>query len=483
MFKRTPHMIGSMLFALLLIAPPGRAEEPFNLPLLNDGTSSVVSLETEYRLGRNWARILRGQAPLLDDPITYQYLEDMLWRLLPHSQVQDRRLELFLLANPTFNAFAVPGGVIGVHGGLILAAESEAELASVIAHELAHLSQRHYAQRLEEERRNRPLMLAGVLAGILVAAADTEGGLAVMSSTMGASAQNQLAFSRRNEQEADRVGMQTLASAHFDPHAMPQMFGRLQRNYQFYGQRPPEFLLTHPVTESRIADSLNRASQLPSPKPQPAGIEFSLIKARMDIQFAESPPVALEHFRSALKRNASAYSRYGLMLAAIANADFALAETTRKQMPAELRQHPYVEFSRIEGLLQAEQYTEALTLTRQLLALYPDSRPLRTLHARVLRSNNQLQASLREYKSLTREYPNDTQLWFQLAETEGLSGNTLGVHEARIEYFMLTAQLNLALKQITYARRGKGLTPSDISRLDQREQEARALRQEMKEQF
>ncbi|WP_343803392.1 M48 family metalloprotease [Marinobacterium maritimum] len=476
-------IFSSLLFSLLLIAIPSRAEDPFNLPLLNDGTSSIVSLESEYRLGRNWARILRGQAPMLEDPITYQYLEDLLWRLLPHSQVQDRRLELFLLANPSFNAFAVPGGVIGVHGGLILAAESEGELASVIAHELAHLSQRHFAQRLEEERRNRPLMLAGILAGILVAAADTEGGVAVMSSTMGASAQNQLAFSRRNEQEADRVGMQTLVSANFDPHTMPQMFSRLQRNYQFYGQRPPEFLLTHPVTESRIADSLNRASQLPDVREKSNSTEFSLIKARMDVQFAKSPVASLEHFRNSLSRNTSAYSRYGLMLAAIANQDFELAEQTRAQMPVELRQHPYVEYSRIEGLLQQENYTKALELTRQLLALYPDSRPVRSLNARVLRSNEQLSASLREYKSLARDYPNDTQIWFQLAETEGLAGNTLGVHEARIEYFMLTAQIDLALKQITYARRGKGLTASDIARLDQREQEARALRQEMKEQF
>lgn len=478
-----PIGIGGLFLGLLLNTQQVSAEEPFNLPLLNDGTSSVVSLDAEYRLGRNWSRILRGQAPMLDDPVTYQYLEDLVWRLVPHSQLQDRRLELFLLANPSFNAFAVPGGVIGVHGGLILAAESEGELASVIAHELAHLSQRHYAQRLEEERRNRPLMLAGVLAGILVAAADTQGGMAVMSSTLGASAMNQLAFSRRNEQEADRVGMQTLASAHFDPHTMPQMFSRLQRNYQFYGQRPPEFLLTHPVTESRIADSLNRASQIAGSGKQPDSLEFALIKARMEVRFAESGAQAVEAFRSALARNAGAYNQYGLMLAAITNGDFALAEQTRQQMPPDLRRHPYVELTHIDGLRLAKKAKEALTGIRQLLALYPDSRPVRSLHARILRDNGQLPAALREYKSLTRDYPGDAELWFQLAETEGLAGNTLAVHEARIEYFMLTARLDQALKQITYARRGKGLTPSDSARLDQREQEVRALQAEMKAQF
>ena len=472
-----------MLGLLLLPYQASNATENYNLPLLNDGTSSIVSLDAEYRLGRNWARILRGQAPMLDDPITYQYLEDLLWRLLPNSQVQDRRLELFVLANPSFNAFAVPGGVIGVHGGLIQAAESEGELASVIAHELAHLSQRHYAQRLEEERRNRPLMLAGVLAGILVAAADTQGGMAVLSSTMGATTQNQLAFSRRNEQEADRVGMQTLVNTGIDPHTMPQMFTRLQRTYQFYGQRPPEFLLTHPVTESRIADSLNRASQMPRPQHSTTGIEFSLIKARMDVQFADSADAALRVFRNALEANATAYNRYGLMLAAIANNDFPLAERTRTEMPASLRQHPYVELSRAEALLKSERPADAEAATRNLLSLYPGSRPVRSLHARALRSNGKLNEALREYKSLTRTYPTDAFLWFQLAETEGLAGNTLGVHEARIEYFMLTAQLDRALKQIEYARKAKGLPPAASSRLDQREQEVIALRQEMKAQF
>ncbi|MBV0932198.1 M48 family metalloprotease [Marinobacterium weihaiense] len=471
------------LAGVLMLPTTAHALEPYDLPVLNDGTSSVVSLDTEYRLGRNWARILRGQAPMLDDPLTYQYLQDLLWQLLPHSQVQDRRLELFVLANPSFNAFAVPGGVIGVHGGLILAAETEAELASVLAHELAHLSQRHYAQRLEEEKRNQPLMLAGILAGILVSAANTEGGMAVMSSAMGASAQNKLAFSRRNEQEADRVGMQTLVSADIDPHAMPNMFSRLQRSYQFYGQRPPEFLLTHPVTESRIADSLNRASQLPRPLGRNQSLEFELIKARMQVRFANSPAEALKHFQSGLENNDTAHARYGLMMAAMVNNKPELAATTYQQMPASLRQHTYVALTHAEVLLTSGQTGQAVHKLQRLLSLYPESRPARTLLAQALRDDGQLDNALRQFKSLSRDYPTDATLWFKLAETEGLAGNTLAVHEARIEYFMLTAQLDRALKQIEYARRSHGLTASDLARLDQRERETRALRQEMKTQF
>ncbi|WP_242530159.1 M48 family metalloprotease [Marinobacterium iners] len=474
-------LVAATCFSTALLPATGTAST--DLPVLNDASSATVSLDAEYRLGRNWARILRAQAPLLDDPISYQYLEDLLWRLLPKSQVQDRRLELFLLDNPTFNAFAVPGGIIGIHSGLLLAAETEGELASVIAHELAHLSQRHYAQRLEEERRNRPLMLAGLLASILVAAADTQGGMAVLSSTMGANAQGQLAFSRRNEQEADRVGMQTLVEAGIDPHTMPQMFSRLQRNYRFYGQRPPEFLLTHPVTESRIADSLNRASQLPEVQSHADNSDFNLIRARMQVHHSESPQKALATFRAATQDSDQLHNRYGLMLAAIAAADFALADKTWNTLDASARRHPWLLLSRVERFLAAADSASALEISRELIALYPDSRPVRTLHARALRETGQLQQAIRIYKQLTRDYPTDTLIWFELAEAEGLAGNILAVHEARIEYFLLTAQFDLALKQLEYAAREKDLTDSDRARLEQREQEAKALRQEMKEQF
>lgn len=474
-------LIAVTFFTSALLPPLGSTNT--DLPLLNDASSAAVSLDAEYRLGRNWARILRGQAPLLNDPVSYQYLEDLLWRLLPHSQVQDRRLELFLLDNPTFNAFAVPGGIIGIHSGLLLAAESEGELASVMAHELAHLSQRHYAQRLEEDRRNRPLMLAGILASILVAAADTQGGMAVLSSTLGASAQGQLAFSRRNEQEADRVGMQTLVGAGIDPHTMPQMFSRLQRSYRFYGQRPPEFLLTHPVTESRIADSLNRASQLPAVTAPPDETDFRLIRARLQVHHSESPQQAVTQFQAAIKESDALPNRYGLMLAATAASNFKLADQVWEDLDHRARRHPWLQLARVERFLAGGRPDAALKTSKALIALYPDSRPVRTLHAQVLREAGQLQPAIQLYKQLTRDYPTDTRLWFELAETEGLAGNILAVHEARAEYYLLTAQFDLALKQLEYAARESALTASDRARLTQKEQEAKALRQEMKEQF
>lgn len=454
-----------------------------NLPTLADPTSASISLSSEYRLGRNWARILRGRAPLLQDPITFHYLDELLWDLAPHSQLTDRRLELIVLDNPTFNAFAVPGGIIGVHAGLITAAGSEDELISVLAHELAHLSQRHYAQRIEEERRNRPLVLAGVLASILIAAADPQGGAAALSGTIGAQAQAQLSFSRRNEEEADRIGMQTLVAANRDPKAMPMMFSRLQRSYRFYGQRPPEFLLSHPVTEARIADSMNRAEALPTVAPRPYTPDFDLIRTRMEVHLSNQPGEILQRFLADSRENNQAKAHYGTLLAGIRTGELTLAREALAKLPANWQQHLYVQLSGIELLLAEHNYSEAQQQSTQLMELYPGSLPVMKLHARVMHETGRPELAIPVYRQVLQDYPTDVDSWYQLAEAEGLAGNITGVHEARIEYFLLTGNLDSAIQQITFAKRERNLRPADSARLEQLEAETMEIRRQMKEDF
>ncbi|WP_225307396.1 M48 family metalloprotease [Nitrincola iocasae] len=474
-FSVTLLSIGS---SLLFTSASGAST---NLPVLSDHSSASVSMASEYRLGRNWARMLRGSAPLLHDPLIFHYLDELLWNIAPHSQLTDRRLELIVLDNPTFNAFAVPGGVIGVHAGLITAAESEDELISVLAHELAHLSQRHFAQRIEEERRNRPLVLAGILASILIAAADQQGGVAALSSTMGASAQAQLTFSRRNEAEADRIGMQTMVAADRDPKAMPQMFSRLQRSYRFYGQRPPEFLLSHPVTEARIADSLNRAETLPRVSPRPYTPEFDIIRTRIEVHFSDQPGEILKRFIADTQRDNPAIAHYGAMLAAMRTNQLELARQHFEQLPQQWAQHAYIKLSELELLLAENDFTQAESRSEAMMALYPDSMPVMKMHARVMYTTGQPERAVPIYKHLLQDYPTDTDSWYQLAEAEGLSGNITGVHEARIEYFLLTGNIDSAIQQITFAKREANLHPSDLARLEQLEAETLEIRRQIKE--
>ncbi|MEQ8803977.1 MAG: M48 family metalloprotease, partial [Haliea sp.] len=157
------------LLALLLLLPGAnlRATENLKLPNLGESSTSLFSAEYEYQLGRTWLRIFRNQAPTVDDPLLFDYLEDLTYRLVTHSQLEDRRIDLVIVDSPDINAFAVPGGVIGIHNGLLVYAQTEDELATVLAHEIAHLSQRHFSRRVEFQRSQQPLNLAAMLAGFV----------------------------------------------------------------------------------------------------------------------------------------------------------------------------------------------------------------------------------------------------------------------------------------------------------------------------
>src|SRR5690606_5895060 len=212
----TGLLTASLLHANLAQAAP----EGVVLPELGDASSSLFSMQTEYELGRAWLKMFRSQVRTVSDPLMQDYMEHLIYRLASVSQVKDRRLEVVVVDNSTINAFAVPGGVIGVHNGALLYADTEAELASILGHELAHLSQRHFARGVEQQQRNALPMMAAML-GSLVLAATTKGdiGMAGIAATQAAAQQARLSFSRENEQEADRIGMETLAKAEYDPGA------------------------------------------------------------------------------------------------------------------------------------------------------------------------------------------------------------------------------------------------------------------------
>jgi predicted Zn-dependent protease len=468
------------LLAGLLTLSPVCVVEAAELPVIAN-SSATISLEQEFQLGRTWARMLRGRAPEYGDPLVVNYLDGLLWKLAANSQLQDYRLNLIVLDNPSLNAFAVPGGVVGINSGLLLGAKDEQELASVIAHELAHLSQRHYAQQLEESRRNTPLMLAGIFASILIASADTQAGMAGISSSMAAGQQASLNFSRRNEQEADRIGMLNLVSSGFDPFAMPRMFSRIQRSSRFLGQKPPEFLLTHPVTESRIADAQNRASQLPPPAYKPQRYDFQLLKKRIEVFYASDLQQLIKNYRESAADDP--LSGYGLAMALIKSGQYLQAHTALKNLPPKLRQHLYIRLTTAELNLTSGNAKQAIQQLNGLNDVYPDSYPVSQLYAKALAADNQFKKAADVLTRLSQQQPNNSYIWYELSEIRGQAGDTLGVHEARTEYFLLTGNTTKALRQIEFALRETNLSHSDIARLEERKREAETIRDEIKNAF
>ncbi|MFZ5723169.1 MAG: M48 family metalloprotease [Pseudomonadota bacterium] len=444
-------LLAVALSSCLLPAAPAQAED--TLPALGDAGSGIVSPEGERRLGAAWLRALRAGTSLYYDPLVADYLEHLAWRLASHSDLAEPRLTLVMLNSNEINAFAVPGGVMGVNAGLLLNAEREDEVASVLAHELAHLSQRHFARGLDQQRQQQPLTLTALLASILVAA--TVGGDAAAAAMIGTQAglmQAQLAYSRENEREADRVGMQTLARAGFDPAAMPAFFEKLQRTSPVDRERYPEFLLTHPVADTRISDSRNRARQLPAPAHADRDdIDFRLARIRLQVAFSRDAAAATVAFADALKQAPARERdvlRYGLALAQLRAGRHDEALVTIAPLRRNDPERIVWRVGEADILLAAGKVREAADSMIDGLALAPDNFPLAMTAAQaLLRDNRAMRAvALLERQAVLRR--NDPNVWQLLARARGATGDTVGVHAARAEYLFLRNQVDPAREQL-----------------------------------
>lgn len=460
-----------LALALLLAAPV----PAYELPSLGDSSSSIVSLEQEHRLGRAWLSILRGQVRQLSDPLLKDYVERSVYKLAETSQLQERRLEFVILASPQLNAFAAPGGIIGVNGGLLLHAQTEAEYASVMAHELAHLSQRHFARGLEAQKRLQVPMLAGMLAGVVAAAAGAgDLGIAAITASQAAAFQEQQRFSRQNEQEADRLGIQNLIRAGYDPMAMPAMFERLLRQYR-YDRMPPEFLMTHPVTESRVADTRNRAEQLLKRSTSPGrtdSLTYQLLRSRLQLTFEDTPGMALKRFRAEVEQDpASEPARYGLGLALIRARQFDEARQTLDTLAAAAPDNLFYTLALIDLDISRQQLDKAGQKLEQALQSHPSSYPLRAARADLLSRQQRHSEAEQQLEQLLKERPNDPDLWYDLAEVRGQVNNIIGLHQARAEFFARVGDYGQAIEQLGHAKRRASNNYPLAARIDARQLE------------
>jgi len=469
-----------VLVTLLLAAIGATAAAQRNeLPTM--GERGVVPVGQEYMMGRVWLMSYRRQVPAVEDPLLQDYLETLIYRLAETSELKDRRLILITVDNQSINAFAVPGGVVGVHNGLVRRAETEAQLASVLTHELGHISQRHFARGVEAQQAARIPTLLGMLGGMVaIVAGAGDAGMAAMTGSQAAAQQNQLRFSRLHEKEADRVGIGNLARAGLDPNGAANMFEVMQATYG-RSRRPPEFLMTHPLTETRIADARNRARQYPK-RVYADNPEFQLMRVRVQVDTFRNDDEAEAWYRKRLERkgrNAEAY-QYGLVLTLTRKREY--AEAMELLMP--LREYRPDNLAYI--LAEADIYTEsgefedALELLGKHWMLMPGNYPLTMAVSKThLRAGRYTEAE-KILEGQARRRPSDPYVWYVLAETQGLTGNLYGLHQSRAQYFFLNGQMLQARSQLGYALQ---LAPDEVARTrirsEQRQVEgaARALGQ------
>ena len=459
-----------MLFSSLV------AGADIRLPELGDSSSGVVSLKQEQDLGRAWLMAFRRQVRTYDDPLVQDYLERLIYGLASGSELVDRNLQLVLVRNDSINAFAVPGGIVGVHTGLLLQARTEHQCASVLTHELAHLSQRHFARGVESQHQSTVVGLTGLLAGLVLAATGgAQAGMAVMATSQAAMIDQSLIYSRQNEQEADRVGIETLYRAGMDPAGAAEMFEQMLAATRYTGQRPPEFMLTHPLTESRVSDIRARVTKY-SPRQYADNLEslgYKVVKIGNEL--------AAAHFRdelsgSSLSRSAA---RYGLALALSAMADHQGARAQINELLADDPERLTYRLTAVAIERNAGANDAAIEQAERLMAKAPDHYPVRMELAQSLRNANRVGEAETVLAKLSRDRPNDPQVWFELAEVSGLAGDIPSVHMARAEYFMLNGVFDKARDHLRYARKLQQQNFRQLALIDQRLQDLEHLERQL----
>ena len=444
-----------VLVSLVTTAAPTAAHGD-RLPELGDPSAAFLSPQEEQRLGQAFLRKLRSQANLLDDPVIQDYMEHLTYRLASHSDLRHPDMAMAVVNNREINAFAVPGGVIGINAGLFLHAHNEDEVAAVLAHEIGHISQNHFARRYADTRRMSRAVLAGMMASLAVAiAGQPQLGMAGLAGTQAAGIQSQLAYSRHHEREADRVGMQILVRADMDPHAMPRFFERLQRAHRFAGQ-PPEFMLTHPVTEERIADSRARAERLGPPRISES-LEFSLVQARVRAGFIREPGDAATHFRRQYEGGDSVAQQgagYGLAVALIRKGDY---DEAREILKTLLETSPD-EFRYRLALAELEEsrgdHEAAISQLRDLYEIMPGNYATSMMLARNLLAADEHRDARRLLERLTRERPSEPEPWRMLAESWAGEDDMARAQHARGEYLFASGLEGQARQQLRFALEG-----------------------------
>jgi len=478
--KHTLHPIGWIISLVFVVFTHNTAlAADLKLPDLGDASTGIISPKQERALGQKWLRLFRAQVPTSSDPFLQAYVEDLIQSLSSYSDLEDKRLDILVVENPTLNAFAVPGGIIGVHTGLFDHANTEDQFASVLAHELAHLSQRHYARRIAMQKEKAIPNMAALLASILIAATSGgQAGIAAISATQAVALDSQLRFSRQMEQEADRIGMETLVRSGKNPAAMPAMFGQMLRASRFQ-RRPPEFLLTHPLTESRVSDSQLRAQQFKQ-KYYPENFEYELLKVRAQLLHENNQQFSIRHFKDELngeKYNKDA-ARYGLALALFNNGQLDKAETALAPLLNTSPDNLYYVVAQADIEIERNEVDQAIARIKQKLAIYPNNHALNIRYSEMLMKASRYQECERILLAHSRRRPKDDYVWYLLAEVHGLAGNILEVHTARAEYFMLNGLFDKAIIQLKNAKRLLDNDRHLHARIDQRLKFARKLREE-----
>jgi predicted Zn-dependent protease len=445
------------------------------LPDLGDSSQASFSSLEERRLGDEIMREVRADRAYYDDPEATDYLNTLGHRLTANTTDSRQEFRFFFMQDRQINAFALPGGFVGVNTGLILAAQSESEAASVLAHEISHVTQRHIARILDQQKNSTVISLAALALAVLAARSNSDISAAASTFGQAGAIQNLLNFTRDHEREADRVGLQLLEASGYDPRAMAVFFERLQRATRLYEiAGAPSYLRTHPLTHERIADIENRLDRMPYRQVRDS-IEFQLVRAKLRAEL-DPPQDARTFFEQSLaeKRYLSeAATRYGLAATLLRMKDYAGAQKQFEILRQAAGTHPIVDTLGCRIRDAAGGKDAGLACYRDAAKAYPKHRALVYEYSEALLQVGRADAALEVITGGLQQFSDDPNLYLLQARTYAMQGKRLAQHRATGEAYARMGNVRGAVEQMQIAvKSGDG----DFYQLSATEARLRELR-------
>ncbi len=439
-----------------LLKPQSGFGQNEDLPDMGSPADALLSRNLESQIGRQIFNSLVAAGTVMTDPELQEYIEDVGMRLVGNSKSIDQRFHFFVVNDSVINAFALPGGYIGVHSGLLLASQTESQLAGVLAHEISHVTQRHISRAVLANQRASTLSMAAMLGAILVGVA-TGADAGMIQGAVGAaqsfSIEQQIKFTRSNEYEADRVGIGVLASAGFDPQGMPEFFETLGRRTGSLANQAPEFLLTHPVSSDRVAESRARARQYQTAEVSDS-IGYALARARARIQTSSRPEIALEYFDAEARKSGQSDNielEYGVALTLAELGEYADAEKKFNRLLAQYEEViPFytgaAQVQALQGNIEA-----ALAIYAEAMELFPRNIPLTIRYAETLLRHSQADEAHLILLDLLNHVPPTLEQVRLIALAANAAGDTADAHYYMAEYHAMSGSLKLAVDQLRLA--------------------------------
>lgn len=444
-------------FILLLCLASSAISE--GLPDLGDASQTVLTPLQERQIGQQSMMQIRASQQYLDDVEVNDYLNQIGYKLVENSAQPSLGFEFFAVNDNSINAFAMPGGFIGVNSGLLILSQSESELAAVLSHEIAHVTQHHLARIIAEQQTDGLTALAAFAVAILAARTNPEVTEAAIVSAQAHSIQKQLDFTRIHELEADRIGLDILSKSDFNIHAMPDFLRRLQSESRLLNGSLPTYLRTHPITSDRVADIENRVSRYPY-RLIPDSLDFQLVRAKLTAG-QKKPLDAIHYFKEALGENKFGnpiVQRYGLVISLLRNNQPDLAAIELKRLRQAISNDsislssPLIESLTGKVMLAEKRFSDAQTFYQTAVLNFPQSRALIYAYAELLLKNKQASTAIELVAEQLLQHPSDTRLYDLQAQAYANQGDLFEQHKAQGYSYAWQGKVYAAIEQLELAK-------------------------------